>query len=222
MAWSDLSQVVVVLDLDDTLYKEADYHASGLREICAWIEDLYGKTIADDLAEIQKQGESDLLAAISRFVGLPMTVKESLLWIYRLHTPSISISDSVRNLLQNLESMCNAVVILTDGRSVSQRQKLKALGLAHLPAYISEEYRSEKPDPSRFEQIMRDFPARTYVYVGDNPQKDFIAPNSLNWLTIGLRGDERNIHSQACKGLIGKMLPQKWIDSLDELLGSLC
>ncbi|HZW12873.1 MAG TPA: HAD family hydrolase [Noviherbaspirillum sp.] len=222
MARPDFSQTVVVLDLDDTLYKEADYHISGMREVCTWVEALYGKPVAESLEVCRKQGERDLLGAISRLANLPAVVKESLLWIYRLHVPAISISDAVRDLIKQLEATCRAVAILTDGRSVSQRQKLKALGLAHLPVYISEEYGSEKPDGLRFRQIMQDFPAHRYVYVGDNPEKDFVAPNALNWTTIGLRGDERNIHSQECDGLPVEKFPQQWIDSLDELLGSIC
>ena len=218
----DLSNVVIALDLDDTLYQEADYHASGLREVCTWIEALYGKSVTSRLTERQGQSERDVLGEISRLADLPITVKDSLLWIYRLHTPAIALTDSTRAMMQDLEEQCNAVAILTDGRSVSQRKKLAALGLAHLPTYISEEYGSEKPDTLRFERIMRDFPAHTYVYVGDNPQKDFVAPNALNWKTIGLIGDERNIHSQACDGLPISNLPQRWIASLDELLGLLC
>ena len=222
MAQPDLSKTVVVLDLDDTLYTEADYHESGMREVCAWVDALYGKLVAPELAVLLKSGEPDLLGAIARVADLPMSVKDSLLWVYRLHAPIIELSDAIKDSIQTFEELCRAVVVLTDGRSVSQRQKLKALGLAHLPVYISEEYSSEKPHALRFEQIMRDFPAKTYVYVGDNPIKDFIAPNALKWETIGLRGDERNIHSQVCDGLPVENLPQRWIGSLDELLGTLC
>lgn len=69
---------------------------------------------------------------------------------------------------------------------------------------------------------MKDYPARAYVYVADNPRKDFIAPNRLHWKTIGLRGDERNIHSQDCEGLTSEMLPDQWIDTLTELPDILC
>ncbi|MDB5794429.1 MAG: hypothetical protein JWR25_808 [Noviherbaspirillum sp.] len=218
----DFSQTVLTLDLDDTLYKEADYYRSGLRQVCAEVESLYGKSVVDDLARLEKEGERDLFEAICRLMDVPVTVKESLLWIYRVHAPSISLGDSVRALLSDFEKRFAAVVILTDGRSVSQRQKLKALGLAHLPAYISEEYGAMKPDPLRFKQIMRDFPAERYIYVADNPLKDFIAPNVLGWATIGIKGDHRNIHSQACDGLSVDQVPQKWISSLNELLESLC
>lgn len=221
MALHDVSNLVVVLDLDDTLYKEVDYHDSGLREVCNWIEALYGKSLAGDLATLKHLGERDLLGSLCRLAGLPLSVKESLLWVYRLHEPRIHLDHETKEVIKLLESICK-VVVLTDGRSVSQRRKLMALGLSHLPAYISEEHGSEKPSPVRFELIMRDIPALDYVYVADNPKKDFLAPNALNWKTIGLIGDGRNIHSQDCDGLSGAQLPKKWISSIDELMKSIC
>jgi putative hydrolase of the HAD superfamily len=215
---ADYKQTVLVLDLDDTLYQEADYQVSGLREICASIESLYGKTIVDSLMCCKDQGESDLLAAACRLANLPLAVKESMLWIYRNHVPSIFLDDTVKALLIDFQQMFHAVVVLTDGRSIGQRQKLKALGLGHLPVYISEEYHSEKPALLRFQLIMRDFPVTRFVYVGDNPQKDFVAPNMLGWTTVGLRGNARNIHSQSCQALPVEYLPQKWIENWTQLI----
>lgn len=211
------SRSVLVLDLDDTLYKERDYHSSGIAAVCALVEDVYGRTVAAEVAALQAGGERDLLGAICRMLDLPATAKESLLWAYRLHAPSIALSDATRAAIDGLRDR-HELLILTDGRSISQRRKLTALGLADIPAYISEEYGSEKPAPLRFEVIMRDYSQGPYVYVADNPRKDFLAPNALGWLTFGLRGDERNIHGQSCSALAPEYHPQVWISSLDELL----
>jgi putative hydrolase of the HAD superfamily len=124
--------------------------------------------------------------------------------------------------LEILSKRARALVILTDGRSVTQRLKLRALGLAHLPVYISEEFVSEKPEALRFERIMRDFPAHAYVYVADNPAKDFLAPNALAWKTVGVRGDARNVHAQDATRLSAENVPRVWIDDLADLLESLC
>lgn len=217
MAQPDCSQTVIVLDLDDTLYKEADYQASGLSEVCRWIEGLYGISLVGKVELLKLQGETDILGGLCRLSGLPLTVKDSLLWIYRLHEPTIHLSLAVKDTVDLLNSLCR-VAILTDGRSISQRKKLKSLGLSHLPAYVSEEHASEKPSLLRFELIMRDMPALDYVYVADNPRKDFLAPNALSWRTFGLVGNARNIHSQECADLTNEYLPQKWISSLDELI----
>jgi putative hydrolase of the HAD superfamily len=59
MAQLEAKSTVVVLDLDDTLYKEANYHASGLAEVCRWIEVLYGVSITAGLNELRESGETD-------------------------------------------------------------------------------------------------------------------------------------------------------------------
>lgn len=218
MAPAEPLKPVVVLDLDDTLYREADYRESGLKAVCRWMERLYGTDLEQALAESGRQEEKDPLGALCRLAGLPASVGESLLWIYRLHKPAISISRSDLMTIRELERRCT-LAILTDGRSVTQRLKIDSLGLGHLPVYISEEHASTKPDPYRYKKIMTDLPGSRYIYVGDNPRKDFYAPNILSWETIGLIGDERNIHDQECSGLDGEHLPKQWIRSLDELHG---
>jgi putative hydrolase of the HAD superfamily len=222
MALADLSATVVVLDLDDTLYPEADYQESGLHAVCAGVESLYGKSVAGDVDQARARGEKDLLAVICRAVGLPQEAKDSLLWMYRLHSPCITLRQRVRQVVNELELRSSAVVILTDGRSVTQRLKLKALELSHLRAYISEECGSVKPDAARFHKIMSDLPAGSYVYVADNPAKDFLAPNALHWRTIGVRGNTRNIHPQDCAGRADECMPQQWINGIEQLLESLC
>ena len=221
MAQREAKGTVVVLDLDDTLYKEADYHASGLAEVCRWIDALYNKSVTEELDKLRESGEKDLLAGLCRLVGLPLSVKESLLWVYRLHQPAINLSAKAAEFLKHLESN-HQVAILTDGRSISQRLKLKSLGLSHLPVYISEEHGSDKPSPVRFELIMREIPAERYFYIGDNLNKDFIAPNNLGWKTVCLRDDGRNIHRQDLTKLSSNQFPSHWIDSLHEFFHLVC
>jgi putative hydrolase of the HAD superfamily len=221
MAFHESSDTVFVLDLDDTLYPEIDYQTSGYMEVCRWLEEIAGISLLQDLASLRKRNEPDVLGALCELAALPFATKESLLWMYRLHVPKISLSAPVTAFLQVLRERYR-VAILTDGRSVTQRQKIKALGLADIPVYISEEYSSEKPAPYRFELIMKEMPANRYVYVGDNLKKDFIAPNALGWLTFCLRDQGKNVHSQEVEGMDVKQMPSFWIDSLDETLGLLC
>jgi putative hydrolase of the HAD superfamily len=215
-----LAETVVVLDLDDTLYPEADYQDSGLRAVCGLVAKLYGKAPSAEQALARRP--DDPLGAICEIAEVPDSVKSSLLWMYRLHTPDISLAPRVAAAIYELSARAKAVVILTDGRSVTQRLKLQALGLAHLRTYISEEFASEKPDPHRFECIMRDLPAQAYVYVADNPAKDFIAPRALGWDTVGVRGNSRNVHRQDSREWPPEQLPKVWINSLPELSELLC
>lgn len=214
----DLARTVVVFDLDDTLYSEADYVDSGVRHVCTQINSLCG---IDCYAVIQAQrlqdAKLDWLSLACELAGLKPSVKESLLWMYRLHLPDIKLSDNCSVSLERIKSVAFAVAVLTDGRSVTQKLKLNSLGLSHWPAYISEDYGSSKPAPDRFKAIQKDFPADQYVYVADNVQKDFLGCNPLGWLGIGMRGNERNVYSQSLQGLPEAALPKCWVNSWEEL-----
>ena len=213
------SDTVVVFDLDDTLYAESDYRKSGIVHVKNFVAGLYGKNtyqcplVLDDLIACD-----DFIGKIVDAYKLPSTIKDSLLWIYRTHKPLIKIRPDVQKVIASLEMTCKSLIILTDGRSVTQRLKIEALGLNRLPAYISEEFSSEKPSLDRFIMIENQFRNGNYVYIGDNPQKDFLAPNSLGWKTIGLKGDIDNIHPQDLDALPKDYWPSIWIDSLSDLL----
>ena len=69
-----------------------------------------------------------------------------MLWVYRLHKPKIKLNSDVRKLIDTLKKNNATLVILTDGRSVTQRLKINALNLQSLPLFISEEYCSLKPN----------------------------------------------------------------------------
>ena len=213
------SDTVVVFDLDDTLYAESDYRKSGIVYVKNFVAGLYGKNtyqcplVLDDLIACD-----DFIGKIVDAYKLPSTIKDSLLWIYRTHKPLIKIRPDVQKVIASLEMACKSLIILTDGRSVTQRLKIEALGLNRLPAYISEEFSSEKPSLDRFIMIENQFRNGNYVYIGDNPQKDFLAPNSLGWKTIGLKGDIGNIHPQDLDALPKDYWPSIWIDSLSDLL----
>lgn len=220
MATNNPSNTVVVFDLDDTLYKEADYHASGLEAVCRLVETLYGKSVKQEVFRLQQVGEPDVLAGICTVLGAPLSVKETLLWFYRLHEPAIALDTDISTTMHQLE-LDYQLAVLTDGHSISQRLKLKALGLGHLQTYISEDHQDNKPSTARFRIIMRDMPAERYVYVGDNPAKDFIAPNQLGWITIGLRDDGRNVHNQTSIHFSSAQLPKIWVDHFSQIINAI-
>jgi len=218
---ADLSSWVVVFDLDDTLYYEEDYNYSGVVAVSEQIERLYGVNLQDQLLAVRSE-KGDVWAKACELLALPESVKESFLWMYRLHRPKVALTSEISNVVQDLAVRVKQVAILTDGRSVSQRLKLEQLRLLSLPCYVSEDYSSNKPDSLRYQKIMADFPSSRYVYIGDNPAKDFIAPRQLGWKTICLRDQGRNIHNQSLSGLSDEQQSDLFIDSLSAVADLLC
>ena len=214
----ETNSTCLVLDLDDTLYKEYDYQTSGLKYVEKMISSLYSIDFTGKLLDLRARGVRDVFLETANLLAMPMVVKESFLMMYRCHKPDISLSPETEVFLESAFRDFKQVAILTDGRSITQRLKLASLGLTGIPVYISEEWKSTKPGSKRFVQIMEDFPScNNFCYLADNVSKDFVAPNTLGWITVCIKGNEKNIYSQDIVGINKKYLPNFFVNRLDEI-----
>lgn len=216
---------VVCFDLDDTLYKEVDFLRSAFREIAEYALSISANLnmSADDLYEgmldayFSKKDAFDYLVAL---IGTDLD-KPTLLNLYRNHVPQIALSEGAFELLTELKNRGYEVGIITDGRSVQQRNKIKALGLDMIFSegniIISEEFGTEKPNIDNYRYFMKQFPTVTdFIYVGDNVNKDFVAANLLGWTTICLRDNGMNIHKQNFD-VDSRYLPLQIVDTFHDL-----
>lgn len=215
MMTQSLYKKVVCFDLDDTLYKEIDFVRSAYREIADYV----GRP---ELLEIMLNwyvsGENTF-QKLNQTLGLGISISEYLS-IYRNHRPAIDLSDGVEKTLEELSSIGCVLGLITDGRSVSQRNKIDALGLyrwfENRNIIISAEFGSEKTDKRNYMYFMELYPNRSYIYVGDNPQKDFASANRLGWETVMIKDDGRNIHRQYTMQNV--CLPQVTINRFENLI----
>ena len=187
-----------VFDLDDTLYMEEDYVCSALTHVGESVAEryaLYGAV--DRLLALRAAGGRDPVADLWREHSLPIDAKIEILASMRAHDPAIDLRPDAAVFIDQLRRDGGAYAIVTDGRSITQRAKIKALGCCDANYIsVSEEVGLVKTDPARFSAVAECFGIGRYVYVGDNPAKDFLAPNRLGWLTVMLRHDGRGIHKQ--------------------------
>ncbi len=211
---------VIVFDLDDTLYSEYEYKLSGIRSVVDTIVALYPDWNSDDLWRSIDPDGKDWLDRLCRHCGFNESEKQVLLWQYRLHRPTLTPYASP-DFLSDLTAPFAARALITDGRSLTQRLKLEALGLSSLfdDILVSEACASEKPDSKRFHYLQDKYAAKAdcFIYIGDNISKDFITPNALGWITIGLRPSWRNIHCHLPENFSTEYHPAFWIDSLQDL-----
>lgn len=214
---ANLSDTVVVFDLDDTLYQEKDYVTSGIAHVCEVVAAVTAIDVEEAVEAARIHG-GDLWSVACAAGRLPESAKEQLLWLYRLHQPSITLSQGAHAALADSRKKARATAILTDGRSVTQRLKLRALGLSDLPAFISEEMGWGKPDRRAYQKVMEQIPASQYIYIADNPAKDFVTANALGWMTIGLLPREGGIHSFEMVSIPETHRPQSWIKDLGDLV----
>ena len=223
----------LVFDLDDTLYAERDFALGGFRAAASMAETTFG--LADGTAaSIQRQmttlldsGHLGGLFAIALAAVKHDHTSEQLsafIAAYRNHTPTIALFDDADAALSRFGGNLG---MITDGSHDLQRSKVTALGIArHFGAIIYTDQLGgrafAKPNPTAYE-LARDTlgkPGDTFVYIGDNPAKDFQAPNTMGWTTIMIRRpDIQRIHPDA-RAIEGGE-PQHIITRLDALSGVL-
>jgi len=205
----------VVFDLDDTLYDEIDFVRSGFRAVAAAVESRY--RVSCD-AQLRERIDAGALAGAFQHVALSLQLPDDapafMIETYRVHVPTIEPRAGVPELLARLRERDGVVGCITDGRGATQRAKLTALGLVgHINVLlISEETGHAKPDVHNFEEMMRRVTASEFWYVGDNPRKDFVAPNAMHWRTVGVRSP-RGVHRSAESDWPANGGPEVWVDA---------
>lgn len=190
--------MVVVFDLDDTLYDEIEFVKSGFREIAVYLGDEKYYDFMYDL--FLKEGSGRIFNRLIEKFDLKVPLQK-LIEIYRFHTPQIRLSNESLELLEFCTSYKTA--LLSDGHYIMQQNKFNAL---HLEKYIeyplfTDFYHTNKPELKPFKMIMEYYRnEQNFVYVSDNPEKDFFAPKELGWQTVRYKnpnGIYRNIENNA-------------------------
>ncbi len=217
-----MDDICVVFDLDDTLYKEIAFLKSAYRNISVLVagETYNSGEIFNYMLENYYNGEDVFTKVLDKYSS--SLTKDDLLVEYRTHFPFIELPDESALLLNYLRDNNIILGILTDGRAITQRNKIKALGLHEFVSngniLISEEFGSSKPAVINYQYFEnRHSDVSRFFYIGDNPRKDFQSPNRLGWQTIGLIDDGHNIHKQDVVPR-SDFQPQIWVERLSDLI----
>lgn len=182
----------VIFDMDDTLYSEKDYVRSGYNQIAEYLKLPEAAEKLWSCFEQKKPAIDVYLAEIGR-----TELKEECLKIYRNQTPMIKMYDGVSQMLVRLKLQGKKLGIITDGRVEGQKKKIVALGLEPFvdDIIITDELGGiefRKPNETAF-RMMQDkwqLPFEKMIYIGDNPKKDFIAPEQLEMESLYFRNPD--------------------------------
>lgn len=188
--------MVLIFDLDDTLYDERTYVESGFRAVAHWGNEQFGwnpdRSFSTMISVLDAEGRG---AVFNRWLEANGVHSKAAIHecvkVYRHHKPDISVQESIRNLLLTLNPQ--PLYLVTDGHKIVQANKIDALGIAPLfrHCYITHRYgvASAKPSLRCFELIK----ARErcdwadMAYIGDNPSKDFVSLNAIGAHTIRVK-----------------------------------
>ncbi len=191
---------IVIFDLDDTLYKEVEYLKSAFKKIAENLAIETGRDIYNEMMKLYTE-DKDVFEEIIDNYDIQSASKKDLIEYYRNHIPDINLLPHSKKKLAEIKDKAYALGVLTDGRSKTQRNKLKSLEILHLfdEILISEEFGSQKPAKENYLYFVKKYPGKKFIYIADNISKDFVSANKLKWLTICLKDDGSNIHQQDIK-----------------------
>jgi putative hydrolase of the HAD superfamily len=206
-----------VFDLDDTLYLEKDYLKSAYYAICTNIVPQNAQNLFDEMLSIHFSGGNAFEFLIEKYPTLNLSL-EKLLYLYRNHYPKIALREGVLDMLLEIKSRGSKIGIITDGREITQTNKINALGLDKLvdKLVISEKFGASKPVSALYESFMQPDHNKHFFYFGDNIQKDFISPKKLGWTCIGIL-DPENIHKLNVTDISNEYMPHVFIDNFAEI-----
>ncbi|WP_159587173.1 HAD family hydrolase [Chelativorans xinjiangense] len=218
-----VAPVLVVFDLDDTLYLERDFVLSGFAAADAWLLRTAGvEGLRQACLSLFAAGERRrIFDQALRILGLieDRQLVAQLVEVYRSHRPNINLTaDAARYFgSRSREIPC---AMITDGPSAMQRAKTRALGLEEFISCIictgAPGQGFCKPHARPFARI-ETWAAPTHlplVYVADNPVKDFVTPRARGWYTVQIARPERIHHLTAPSAA---HQPHAHITSLDTL-----
>jgi putative hydrolase of the HAD superfamily len=184
-----------VFDLDDTLYCEHDYVISGFHSVASFLIEKYPTLHDNNLAEQfidewKRNGRGRVFNNVCDKYGVKIDIKE-LVDVYRNHIPAIRLYEDAVLFLNKLTGNNIPIGIITDGNSTMQWNKLRALELEKRIncIIVTDDLGGSqfwKPHPLAFQKISEclNVGTKDCVYIGDNPNKDFITAKNLGLHTI--------------------------------------
>lgn len=184
--------LILIFDLDDTLYSEETFAISGFSAVAKYLSLTYAIPIDNSLEILLKALEQGNRSTAFQILitanNLPKKTLKKLITVYRKHKPEIELDSSSKRVLVQLSSIKKYVV--TDGNKLVQRSKIKALKLDDFleRSFITHNFglSASKPSIYCFQKIreLEKVEWNELVYVGDNPNKDFVNLKPLGVTTV--------------------------------------
>lgn len=219
---------LVLFDLDDTLYPEQEFVYGGL-QAAAHLAAEWFKIPADELfqefwSEFEKGNTFIFNSVLNKLTDCSNEKIEQLINIYRKHKPTLKLFPDAEVTLKMLNRKSICVGVITDGYEQVQKSKVESLDLFNLVKFViyTDSFGKDfwKPDARVFEFTLNKFRIKPIesVYIGDNPQKDFVAPRRLGMHSIQIK---RNVGLYRDVSVADDYEPEFAVNSLEEIFDRL-
>lgn len=186
--------MIIVFDLDDTLYEESTFVRSGMNAVAHYLASILKtneKEIYQELiSAVQKNRDNVFDRILIKYGKESKKLIKECISVYRSHAPNISLHPSALSCLKRLKQ--HHLYVVTDGNKLVQKRKFISLGLEtfikHCFCTYAHGIHRSKPSPYCFEEICKweGCGPTNIVYVADNPHKDFVGIKPLGYRTVRL------------------------------------
>lgn len=201
----------IIFDLDDTLYNERDFVYGAFREVCIYLSKTfnkdYEKLYKDTIEILNIYGRGKIFNILCDKYNISEDVN-NLVNVYRNAKPQLQLYEDAFFILRKLNkgfedenpNKCK-LGLITDGKAEVQWNKIKALNLQQYmdKIIVTDDYGMDfwKPNEFSYREMMRCFnsTAEECVYIGDNPNKDFVGARNVGMHTVRVirkTGDHMN------------------------------
>ena len=187
--------MVLIFDLDDTLYSEIQFVKSGFFAVADELNYLYNFPVLESynfmLKVLEEKGRGCVFNDLLKFYGkFSISNVNHCIKVYRHHKPNIKLNPEVHSVLSFFPG---DKYVVTDGHKIVQENKVDALEVSsyfkHI--YITHRYGiiNSKPSIYCFDLIRKreNCDWTNLCYIGDNPNKDFVNLKPLGVHTVRIK-----------------------------------
>ncbi len=189
--------MIIVFDLDDTIYRERDFFLNGVLCVSKYLIENYNfeRNISNKIVHREKVfGRAKLFDFFLKKKKIfSKSLLKKLINIYRYNNNKIYPYPDAITCLKKLGNFRK--YLLTDGNKNVQEIKIKKLKINKYfkNFFITRRFgiKFEKPSLYCFKKIIKkeNINWKQMIYIGDNPKKDFVNLNKKGSITIRiLRG----------------------------------
>jgi len=183
-----MTPTTLLIDLDDTLFEERDYVASGFWAVARHLpivapDVAWGDTAllqSEMMATLDREGRGAVFDRLFNARGATPApgLISRLVSHYRQHQPNISPYAGAVETLESLAATYR-LALVTNGNLLMQQCKVAALNIGHVfeAVIYCDEEAAPKPDPAGLFAALKALgePVHRAVMIGDNPSTDGMA-----------------------------------------------
>lgn len=194
--------MILIFDMDDTLYDESTYVKSSFKAVANYLSKKYllpyNNLLRSSLQILDENGRGKIFDELLIKNNIyTKTEVRNCLSVYRGNTPDISIFKEAEQVLTYLKDYSKYLV--TDGNKNVQYKKVKALGLKRYfkKIFLTHRYGIKNAKPSTYcFTLIKELEGCEWndmTYIADDPNKDFVNLKPLGMKTVRvLKGRFKN------------------------------